>query len=49
MRKDVGSQSIVISDTASIESTGDITLGANDTLTLIGSGVKWYQIAASNN
>ena len=45
----VGSQSIVISDTASIESTGDITLGANDTLTLIGSGVKWYQIAASNN
>ena len=45
----VGAQNIVISDTATIESTGDITLGQYDTLTLIGSGVKWYQIAASNN
>lgn len=40
---------IVISDTATIESTGDITLGQYDTLTLMGVGVKWYQLAASNN
>jgi len=45
----IGAQNIVISDTASIESTGDITLGQYDTLTLIGSGVKWYELAASNN
>jgi len=40
---------IVISDTASIESTGDITLGQYDTLTLMGVGVKWYELASSNN
>ena len=40
---------IVISDTATIESTGDITLGQYDTLTLMGVGIKWYQLAASNN
>jgi hypothetical protein len=45
----VGAQTITISDTATIESTGDIALGQYDTLTLIGSGVKWYQVAASNN
>ncbi len=45
----IGAQNIVISDTASIESTGDITLGQYDTLTLIGSGVKWYELATSNN
>lgn len=44
-----GAQTITISDTTTIESTGDIALGQNDTLTLIGVGVKWYQIAASNN
>ena len=44
-----GAQTITISDTATIEATGDIALGQNDTLTLIGVGVKWYQIAASNN
>lgn len=40
---------ITISDTATIESTGDIALGQYDTLTLVGMGVKWYEIAASNN
>ena len=45
----VGSNNIVISDAATIESTGDITLGATDSLTLIGSGIKWYELAASNN
>lgn len=45
----VGAQTITISDTATIESTGDIALGQYDSLTLIGSGVKWYQVAASNN
>ena len=45
----VGSNNIVISDTATIESAGDITLGATDSLTLIGSGIKWYELAASNN
>lgn len=40
---------ITISDTATLESTGDIALGQYDTLTLMGVGVKWYQLAASNN
>lgn len=44
-----GAQTITISDTATIESTGDIALGAADTLTLIGVGVKWYELASSNN
>jgi hypothetical protein len=45
----VGSQTITISDTATTESTGNIALGATDSVTFIGSGVKWYQIATSNN
>lgn len=45
----IGAQTITISDTTTIESTGDIALGQYDTLTLMGSGVKWYQLAASNN
>ena len=40
---------LTVTDTATIESTGDIALGQYDSLTLIGSGVKWYQVAASNN
>lgn len=44
-----GANAITITDTATIESTGDIVLGQYDTLTLIGIGVKWYQLATSNN
>lgn len=40
---------LTVTDTATIESTGDIALGQYDSLTLIGSGVKWHQVAASNN
>jgi hypothetical protein len=44
-----GAQTITITDTATTESTGDIALGATDSATFIGVGVKWYQLATSNN
>lgn len=44
-----GAQTITISNTATIETAADIELGANDTLTLIGVGVKWYELANADN
>lgn len=44
-----GAQTITITDTANTEMTGNVALGSTDSLTFIGVGVKWYQIATSNN
>jgi hypothetical protein len=45
----VGAEAITITDTATTELTGNITLSATDSIMLIGSGIKWYQLAASDN
>jgi hypothetical protein len=45
----VGAQTIVITETATAVMAGNATLGAGDTLSLAASGVKWYEVARSNN
>lgn len=45
-----GPNSLTIFDTANTEiNGGSVTLGANDVLTLVWNGTKWYQIAAESN
>lgn len=42
--------SVLITDTAgAIALTGNLTLGAGDSLTLISDGIRWVELAASNN
>jgi 3D (Asp-Asp-Asp) domain-containing protein len=45
----VGSNTITISDTGTLKLSGDIALGANDTVTLLSDGTNWIQLATSNN
>ncbi len=40
---------IIIKNGANTKLTGDITLGAEDTLTLVWDGTKWVEITSSNN
>jgi hypothetical protein len=47
--KNVGSNTITITETAHFVSAGNIALGAGDTVTAISDGSNWTQIAASNN
>lgn len=42
-------QTITISETASARMAGDFAMGQYDTLTLIGQGVTWHEVARSNN
>lgn len=44
-----GSQNIVISNTATVNLSGDLTLGAGDTLTVVMEQGVWTQLATSNN
>lgn len=44
-----GSNTITITETANIKSSGNIALGTLDSATLVSDGSDYYQIAASNN
>ena len=41
--------SILLVDTGATNLASDMTLTQNDTLTLVGSGVSWYEVARSAN
>ncbi len=45
----VGSNSIVITDQATIALTGDYTFGQYDSLFLVSDGTRWTEISRSNN
>lgn len=47
----VGSQTITFTDTGTLRLSGNIALGAADTLSLVsaGTGQGWYQLATTNN
>ena len=42
-------QTITISETTGARIAGDFAMGQFDTLTLIGQGVSWHEVARSNN
>ena len=42
-------QTITISETSTARIAGDFAMGQYDTLTLIGQGVTWHEVARSNN
>lgn len=42
-------QTITISETTGARIAGDFAMGQYDTLTLIGQGVSWHEVARSNN
>lgn len=42
-------QTITISETTGVRIAGDFAMGQYDTLTLIGQGVSWHEVARSNN
>lgn len=43
------SQTITISETSTARIAGDFAMGQYDTITLIGQGVTWHEVARSNN
>jgi hypothetical protein len=45
----VGAQTITFTDTGTLLLTGNIALGAADSLTLVSDGTNWVQLATSNN
>jgi hypothetical protein len=47
----VGAQTITFTDTGTLRLSGNIALGASDTLSLVsaGTGQGWYQLATTNN
>jgi hypothetical protein len=47
--ENVGAQTITLTDTAPLLLSGNIALGANDTLTLKHNGTSWVQLSTSNN
>ena len=42
-------QTITITETAAAVMAGNFAMGQGDTLTLLGSGVVWYELSRSNN
>ena len=42
-------QTITISETSTARMAGDFAMGQYDTITLIGQGVTWHEVARSNN
>ena len=42
-------QTITISETSTARIAGDFAMGQYDTITLIGQGVTWHEVARSNN
>ena len=42
-------QTITITETASAVMAGNFAMGQGDTLTMLGSGVVWYELSRSNN
>jgi hypothetical protein len=49
MITNVGSNAIVFTDTGTLKLSGNITLGALDTLLLQSDGTNWVQFATTNN
>jgi hypothetical protein len=47
--RNVGAQTITITETGTLISAGNIVLGAEDSATLLSDGTNWVQIGASNN
>lgn len=41
--------SIVFTDTGTLKLSGNLTLGQNDSVTLVSDGTNWNQLATSNN
>jgi hypothetical protein len=42
-------ETITISETSAARIAGDFAMGQYDTMTLIGQGVTWHEVARSNN
>ena len=42
-------QTITITETATAVMAGNFAMGEGDTLTLMGMGIKWYELSRSNN
>jgi hypothetical protein len=45
----IGSNSIVLTDTGTLKLSGNLTLGANDSVVLQSDGTNWNQLSTSNN
>lgn len=46
---DTANQTITISETTTARMAGNFAMGQYDTITLIGQGVTWHEVARSNN
>lgn len=45
----VGSNTITLTDTGTLKLSGNIALGQYDSLTMVGDGTNWIQLATTNN